>query len=222
MRPKNQEVGMIPGLIPQKDGSFALSVELPEARLSAEVLKVLSLLAAQGAIIHPTTAQKVMVLGLEEKQAKEAQAQLEAAGAKIRKSGKSLQPRTCVGLPFCKLALQETFPLARAIYEAFPAEDLPHKFKIGVSGCPACCSWANVLDLGFVGVRDGFKVYVGGKGGYRPKEGLLVGKVKGIEEALEVTRRTLSLFRERGQKKKRFALVAHQMSPDEIKEVLLG
>ena len=37
---------MIPGLIPQKDGSFALSIELPEARLNAEVLKVLGLLAA--------------------------------------------------------------------------------------------------------------------------------------------------------------------------------
>ncbi len=211
---------MVPGLIPQKDGSWALSIELPEGKIAASILRVLAELAEAGAFVHPTTAQKIMILGLNEEAAKKALEKLEAAGARIRKSGKSLQPRTCVGLPFCKLALQETFPLAQAIYEAFPAEDLPHKFKIGVSGCPACCSWANILDLGFVGVRDGFKVLVGGKGGYKPQEGLLVGKVKDIPQAIEVTRRALELFREKGAKKRRFATVVKKLPLEELQKIL--
>ncbi len=210
----------IPGLIPQKDGSWALSIELPEGKIGAEVLKVLASLAEGGAFIHPTTAQKIMVLGLKKEEALKALERLEKAGARIRKSGKSLQPRTCVGLPFCKLALQETFPLAQAIYEAFPREELPHKFKIGVSGCPACCSWANTLDLGFVGVRDGFKVYLGGKGGYKPRLGILVGKIGDLSEALEVTRRVLDLFKEKGAKKRRFAKIVENLPLEEIQQYL--
>ncbi len=211
---------MIPGLIPQKDGSFAISIELPEGKISASILRVLTKLAEEGAFVHPTTAQKIMILGLSENKARQALQALEACGARIRKSGRSLQPRTCVGLPYCKLALQETFPLAQAIYEAFPEEELPHKFKIGVSGCPACCSWANVLDLGFVGVRDGFKVYIGGKGGYRPKEGLFLTKVHTTEEALSLTRKILDLFKARGQKKKRFHTVISRMTPEELRKTL--
>ena len=198
---------MTPGLIPQKDGSYAISIELPGTKVSAAVLRALAELAQEWALVHPTTAQKIMVLGLAEEAAKQALERLEKAGALIRKSGRSLQPRTCVGLPFCKLALQETFALSEAIYEAFPSEELPHKLKIAVSGCPACCSWANILDLGFVGVKSGFKVYVGGKGGYQPHPGEYLTTIKGIEEALELTRTVLDFFREHGQKKKRLGSV---------------
>ncbi len=211
---------MVPGLIPQKDGSFAISIELPEGKISASVLKVLSRLAEEGAFVHPTTAQKIMILGLTEEKALKALKELEGAGAQIRKSGKSLQPRTCVGLPWCKLALQETFPLALAIYKAFPQEDLPHKFKIGVAGCPACCSWANILDLGFVGVRGGFKVYLGGKGGYKPTEGTYLTKVENIEEALNLVHRVLDFFKTHGQKKKRFATLISKMSPKDLAKAL--
>ncbi len=211
---------MIPGLIPQKDGSFAISIELPEGKISASILKALAQLAEEGAFVHPTTAQKIMVLGLDEEKAREALKLLEGAGACIRKSGKSLQPRTCVGLPWCKLALQETFPLALAIYESFPQEDLPHKFKIGVAGCPACCSWANVLDLGFVGVRGGFKVFIGGKGGYKPKEGIYLTKIKSVEEALSLTGRVLNLFKSQGEKKKRFYQLVSKMKLEELKTAL--
>ena len=198
---------MIPGLIPQKDGSWAISIELPGAQIQAQVLSVLANLAEKGAIIHPTTAQKIMILGLEEETAKHALSLLEEAGAMIRKSGKSLQPRTCVGLPYCKLALQETLRFSHALYEAFPAEDLPHKLKVGVSGCPACCSWANLLDLGFVGVRSGFKVYVGGKGGYKPTLGSYLTAVSSLEEAVSLMRGVLDFFKKYGQKKKRLGSI---------------
>ncbi len=211
---------MIPGLIPQKDGSYAISIELPGTIVPAGVLEVLAQLAAQGATVHPTTAQKIMVLGLAEEAAKEALERLEAAGAKIRKSGKSLQPRTCVGLPWCKIALKETFSLSRAIYEAFPAEELPHKLKVAVAGCPACCSWANVLDLGFVGAREGFKVYVGGKGGYQPVPGQFLTVVKNQEEALSLMRGVLSFFKERGQKKKRLGSLLEGEAFTELKRFL--
>jgi dissimilatory sulfite reductase (desulfoviridin) alpha/beta subunit len=194
---------MTPGLIAQKDGSYAISIELPETLISASVLKVLAELADQGAKIHPTTAQKILVLGLSEPLALRALEQLEGAGALIRKSGKSLQPRTCVGKPYCKIALKETFPLSKAIYQAFPAEDLPHKFKVAVSGCPACCSWANLIDLGFVGSQEGFKLYIGGKGGYRPQPGLYLTTVRDEEEALSFMKKILSFFRQKGQKKRR-------------------
>ncbi|NPB09496.1 MAG: hypothetical protein GXO17_04005 [Thermodesulfobacteria bacterium] len=211
---------MTPGLIPQKDGSFAISIELPGTVVAAQVLSVLAELAAQGAVVHPTTAQKIMVLGLSEEAAKAALEKLEAAGAMIRKSGKSLQPRTCVGLPYCKIALKETFSLSRAIYEAFPNEELPHKLKVAISGCPACCSWANMIDLGFVGAREGFKVYVGGKGGYQPKAGAYLTLVSGEDEAVSLMRGVLAFFKERGQKKKRLGALLEGEGLADLKKFL--
>ncbi|AEH44006.1 nitrite and sulphite reductase 4Fe-4S region [Thermodesulfatator indicus DSM 15286] len=211
---------MQPGLIPQKDGSVAISFELPQAQVSAEILQVLAELAREGAIIHPTTAQKIMILRLDEEKALDALKRLEKAGAFIRKAGKSLQPRTCVGLPFCKIALKETFPLSEAIWEAFPAEELPHKFKVAVAGCPACCCWANTVDLGFVGVREGYKILVGGKGGYKPKAATYLTTVSSKEEAISIMRGVLNFFKEKGEEKKRFAVLLEKEGIDSLKKYL--
>ncbi len=210
----------IPGAIPQTDGSYAVSVEFPQLTMAKDVLLVLAELAGEGLVVHPTTAQKVMVLGIEPAKVSQVIERLESAGAQLRKAATSFQPRTCVGAPFCKLALKETFPLAQRIYESFKGHPVPHKFKVAVSGCPACCSWANNIDLGFVAVRNGYKVYLGGKGGYKPRPGLLLGLVEGEDEALRVMDAVLKFFNEHGRPKRRFAWVVEKMGLEPLMATL--
>ncbi|WP_456433836.1 hypothetical protein [Thermosulfuriphilus sp.] len=212
----------IPGAVVQKDGSFAISVELPQLALKAEVLSLLADLAREGYLVHPTTAQKIMILGIPKDRVAGVIEALETAGAQVRKSGTSFQPRTCVGLPFCKLALKETFPLAEKIYYTFKGRPVPHKFKVAISGCPACCSWANNIDLGFVAVRDGFKIYIGGKGGYRPRPGVLLGKASGEKEALGAMEAVLEFFNRYGRPRKRLAWAVEKTGLDPLMKELQG
>ncbi len=57
----------------------------------------------------------------------------------------------------CQFGLIDTFSLSRKIHDLFYVgyhnETLPHKFKIGVGGCPNNCVKPDLNDLGIVGQR---------------------------------------------------------------------
>lgn len=210
----------IPGLVPQKDGSYAFTVECPESRLNPDVLEALAVVGRRyDAIMHPTMGQKIIILNLNVDDAIAAMKTLEKAGAAIRRSPVS-QPRICVGTPFCKYAFQDTFSLGKRLYEEFGKVKIPPKMKVAVSGCPACCSWANLMDVGFVAVKSGYKVYVGGHGGAVPTAGREIGKITTHDEVVEVVRLALELFTDQVKKKARFSLVIRNLGMEEVKKQL--
>jgi nitrite reductase (NADH) large subunit len=45
----------------------------------------------------------------------------------------------------------------------------PHKIKIAVSGCARECAEARSKDVGVIATENGWNLYVGGNGGYRPR-----------------------------------------------------
>ena len=57
----------------------------------------------------------------------------------------------------CQFGLIDTFALARKIHDRFYTGyrqvDLPHKFKIGVGGCPNNCVKPDLNDFGIMGQR---------------------------------------------------------------------
>ncbi len=185
------------GIAPQKDGSFAISIEIPNGVATPELLELASRIAKNYKVIaHITTAQKLMFLGFNATTAMEALALLDEAGASVRKARDLSQPRTCVGLPFCKLALQETFSIGNYLFNRLARKKIPPKLKVAIAGCPACCTWANMIDLGFVGVKSGYNVFVGGHGGARPKHGVELGKIVTFEQAGDVLERLADIFSE--------------------------
>jgi len=209
----------IPGLVPQKDGSFALSIECPTGCVAPDILAAVTNIAKENDVkIHLTTAQKIMLLGLDQESGKRAIELLEEAGASVRKTRDLSQARTCVGKPYCPLALQDTFDLSGYLYEELARHPVIPKLKVSVAGCPACCSWANLVDLGFVGIKSGFKVLIGGHGGYIPKAGHEIGKVSNKEEAAHVMRQLATLFSENFDKKARVDKLVEKLGIDAIKE----
>ena len=54
----------------------------------------------------------------------------------------------------------------------------PHKVKAGVSGCARECAEARGKDIGLIATEEGWNLYVGGNGGFRPRHAdLLVSDV---------------------------------------------
>jgi len=210
----------IPGAKELANGSWAISLELDQGVLGPSVLLILSKLAQEGVKIHPTTAQKILLLDIPKDKVEDYLARLEKAGALIRKVSPSFQPRICLGKPYCYLALGETFPLAQAIYHRFRGHPVPHKFKVAVAGCPACCSWANMVDLGFIAIKSGYKVAVGGKGGYHPQPGKILGRVSSTEEALLFMEAVLEFFNRFGRPRRRLATVIEEVGLGPLMEIL--
>lgn len=208
----------VPGAVLQKDGSFAITVECPKGILEPAILDALSRISRElGARIHPTIAQKMMILGLTEEQATRSMEILEEAGASVRKARDVSHPRVCVGRPFCKLAFQDTFALSEYLFTRMARAPIKPKLKVGISGCPACCTWANMMDIGFVGVRSGYKVFAGGHGGARPTPGQELFTIQDKEQAARILETSVAMFNEVVQKKARFELVIRKLGMDQVR-----
>ncbi len=62
---------------------------------------------------------------------------------------------SCQGSLLCTDGIEDSPSLAKALDKAYYGQwGLPHKFKMGVSGCPNACSKPQENDLGFVGVGE--------------------------------------------------------------------
>jgi len=211
-----------PGLIPQKNSTFAVTAECLNGIMDTSLLKALGEIAASPEVtVHITTAQKIMILGLDEAKGKEVIKKLDDAGAVVRKNRDIGTPRVCVGKPWCKFAAQDTFAMAEHIYDALAREPISPKLKVAISGCPACCSWANMMDLGFVGVTSGFKVMLGGHGGSNPVKGTGICTINSPEEAVEILRRLAALFNANVKIKMRVDRLVKKLGFDHVKNEIL-
>ncbi|MDR0610631.1 MAG: hypothetical protein LBG58_11010 [Planctomycetaceae bacterium] len=88
------------------------------------------------------------------------------------RSGKCV--RSIVACPgtYCKFGGIDTQRLAHDISRKFgKRKNLPHKFKIAVTGCRHCCAKPQENDLGVLGVGKNFAVFVGGMAGKTPRWG---------------------------------------------------
>lgn len=63
------------------------------------------------------------------------------------------------------IGTQYTTRLGIRLEKTFEYIDTPHKFKMGVSGCPRSCVESGVKDFGIISVENGFQIYIGGNGG---------------------------------------------------------
>ena len=72
----------------------------------------------------------------------------------------------------------------------------PHKFKMGVVGCPRNCAEATVKDLGLVGQDGSWQVVVGGAAGKSVRKADLLITVETTEQALEACDLFFQYYRE--------------------------
>ena len=194
----------------QHDGSYALTLEFASGMVSPSILEAINgIIKSEGARLHLTISQKLMILDLSEKAALRAREILKGTGAKFKFPKEVYQPRVCVGSRYCKLGLVDTLPFGDRIYERYSGLDIPYKIKIGVSGCRASCAHSTLADIGFIGRKSGYKIFVGGKSGGNPVIGQPLPETYGEEDALKVLGRVIALYCEHADLEKQFQRVSH-------------
>jgi anaerobic sulfite reductase subunit C len=137
----------------QKD-LFLVRLRTVGGDLTADELNVISRVSQKygRGEVHLTTRQAVEIPFVHVDDLEAAREELESNGIVLGVCG----PRgrgivACPGTAVCTSAIVETKDLAAALDSAYFRQPAPHKFKIGVSGCPNSCSKPIENDVGVMG-----------------------------------------------------------------------
>ncbi|OBS08875.1 nitrite reductase large subunit NirB [Acidihalobacter prosperus] len=184
----------------QKDGTYSVvpriwgGVTTPaELRAIAEVAE-----KYQVPTVKITGGQRIDLLGVKKGDLPAMWGDLSRAGfVSGHAYGKALRTvKTCVGSEWCRFGTQDSTGLGIQLEKLTWGTWTPHKFKIGVSGCPRNCAEATIKDLGVVCVDSGYELHVGGNGGVKVRATDFLCKVGSEAEVLEYAAAFVQYYRE--------------------------
>ncbi|MDR1058362.1 MAG: 4Fe-4S binding protein [Treponema sp.] len=137
----------------QKD-KFSMRLRVTGGQLSAEqIIKIGETARKYGrGYIHLTSRQGVEIPFISLRDIEAVKAELAAAGVSVGVCGPRVRTVTaCQGQAICPAGAIETTELARELDARYFGRELPHKFKIGITGCKNNCLKAEENDLGVKG-----------------------------------------------------------------------
>jgi len=217
------------GFLRQKqDGYFILRTRMKIGTFSAEQLSALSNVAHKYAkgFVHATIRQGIEIPFIKLEDIDRAEEELKKAHMEFGASGATLRTITiCPGNNWCKFGLVDTFKLVERIEKEINLKcnmDLPHKFKVAISGCPNTCTRAQVSEVGIHGEVDttsadkriGYRIYLGGCGGRTPRTGFRLDKIFTEDELLEVIKKVVAFFKNNAKPRQRFALLIEEFGKE--------
>jgi NAD(P)H-nitrite reductase large subunit len=212
------------GVILQRDKqTYAVAPHIPCGVVKPETLRKLADAAEKygAAALKITSAARIAIVGLKEEDVDKVWADLGMQpGAAVGLCVRSV--KACPGTTFCKRGIQDSLSLGLKLDEKYHGEELPAKFKMGVSGCANQCAETCIKDIGLVGLPKGWKVLVGGKGGGRPRLAQELAKDLGTEKALELVDKIIKYYKANGKPRRRLGALIDEMGFDSVKEAVLG
>lgn len=210
------------GAVLQRDQeTYAIAPHLTGGLVTPDQLRTIADVAEKygAAALKVTAAQRIAIVGLKEEDIDAAWADLGMKpGAAIGLCVRSV--KICPGTTFCKRGLNDSVAVGTKLDTIYHGQDLPNKLKIGVSGCPNSCSDSHTRDIGLIGTSKGWRVYVGGKGGRKPRLGDLL--VPLVEEAqlYELIQSIIAVYAEGGQKHERLGDYIDRVGLEHFKQQL--
>ncbi|AQT69475.1 Nitrite reductase [NAD(P)H] [Anaerohalosphaera lusitana] len=212
------------GAIIQRDKkTYAVAPHIPCGVVKPETLRKIADVAEKyGAqALKVTSAARIAIVGLDEKDVDAVWSELGmspgfAVGICVR------SVKACPGTTFCKKGMQDSLALGMKFDGKYHGMDLPGKFKIGVSGCPNQCAETCIKDVGLVGMKNGWKVLVGGNGGGRPRLARELAKDLSETEAMELVDRIIDYFKANARPHQRIGAMLDKMDFEEFAAAVKG
>lgn len=227
------------GIIPSKDPDlFTARIPLVNGVLTAERAEVLAEAARRfgnGKLVL-TVRMCVELQGIPYEKTAGLQEFLKEHGLAAGGTGNRVRPVVCCKGTVCTHGLIDTQGLAEEVHERFYKGwydvTLPHKFKIGIGGCPNNCVKPTLNDIGIMGARfpaeagkpeEGFRVFVGGLWGKKQRTGEELPGIFTKEEVLSLIERILTVWKEKGQSGERFGAYLDRTGTEAFtREILNG
>ncbi len=143
------------GFLPQRqDGWFSLRLKVLGGRLESEELALAARLAETygRGYVHLTVRQSLEIPFIKLEDIETVKRELAAGGLRSASLGPGLRTMTaCPGSAFCPNGLTAPQDMVEILDRELNGEGLPHKFKIGVTGCHNNCVKAEENDIGLRG-----------------------------------------------------------------------
>lgn len=212
----SQEKDLPAGVFLQRDGkTFAARITPPSGKLSARDLEKMAELvrAYEVPMVKLTSGQRIGFYGLSREKI---HALCDAMP--FRSGGHYVQ--ACPGTDWCKFAKQDAMGLAQILEEKYGAIPTPAKIKLGISGCTFSCAESRLRDIGFIGTPTGWRMFVGGNSGMKPRIGDELAKELSIQKALALCQKFLDLYCETAPAQNRTSRFVEKIGIQTIKEKL--
>lgn len=211
------------GAILQRDGkTYAVTTRIPAGIITPEQLETIAKVGRtyHVPVLKVTSGLRVLLAGIQPEDVSRVFADLGPL-AKPETSPCVKFVHACIGTDMCRYGKQDSIGLARTIEHQFKDQSFPAKIKIGVSGCPRCCSESHTRDIGIIGTTKGWMVFFGGNGGTRPRFGDLVAWDLTASEAVDCAQRLSEYYRSHANKHERTARFMERIGMETLKSELL-
>ncbi|MEJ7219998.1 nitrite reductase large subunit NirB [Staphylococcus gallinarum] len=207
----------------QNDGTFSVIPQMRGGVTDADQLIQLGTVAKkyQIPLVKVTGSQRIGLYGVKKELLPQIWDDLGMRSASAY-GKKTRSVKSCVGKSFCRFGIQDTTKLAIRLESTFEYIDTPHKFKMGVSGCPRSCAESGVKDFGVIGVENGFQIYIGGNGGTEVTVGQYLTTVETEDEVVKLCGALMQYYRETGIYAERTAPWLNRLGFDRVKDVILN
>nr|BFE65060.1 nitrite reductase large subunit NirB [Dactylosporangium thailandense] len=181
----------------QRNGTYSVVPRIPGGEITPEKLIVIGEVARDFKLYTKITGgQRIDLLGARVEQLPAIWGRLVAAGFESGHAyGKALRTvKSCVGSTWCRYGVQDSVALAIELELRYRGLRAPHKIKSAVSGCARECAEARGKDFGIIATDQGWNLYVGGNGGFRPRHADLLVSDLSTEELIRVVDRFLMFY----------------------------
>lgn len=208
------------GAVLQRDKeTYAIAPHLTAGLVTPEILRNIADVAEKynAAAIKVTGAQRITLVGLKEEDLDSAWDDLGMdPGAAIGLCVRSV--KICPGTTFCKRGLQDSVAVGSKLDAIYHGRSLPNKLKIGVSGCPHSCADSAFKDIGLIGGGKGWMLYVGGKGGAKPRIADRIALCVSEEKIYDLIEKIILVYNENATTKERLGDYIDRVSLETFKE----
>lgn len=210
------------GAVLQRDKeTYAIAPHLTGGLVTPDQLRTIADVAEKynAAALKVTGAQRIAIVGLKEDDIDSAWEDLGMKpGAAIGLCVRSI--KICPGTTFCKRGLQDSVDIGSKLDGLYHGRNLPNKLKIAVSGCPNSCADSHTRDIGLIGGGKGWIIYVGGKGGVRPRLGDKLVMNVSPENTLALVEKIIAVYDENAEGKERLGDYIDRVGLETFKEKL--
>ncbi|GAA4437051.1 nitrite reductase large subunit NirB [Phytohabitans houttuyneae] len=181
----------------QRDGTYSVVPRIPGGEITPDKLIVIGEVARDFNLYTKITGgQRIDLFGARVEQLPQIWRRLVDAGFESGHAyGKALRTvKSCVGSTWCRYGVQDSVGLAVALELRYRGLRAPHKIKSAVSGCARECAEARSKDFGIIATDNGWNLYVGGNGGFRPRHADLFASDLSTEELVRYVDRFLMFY----------------------------
>lgn len=209
-------------VLQRDDRTYAVTTRIPAGIVSPEQLERIAAIGRKHhvPILKITSGQRIVLAGLEPDDVSRVIADLgPLAKPETAPCVKFVQ--ACLGTDMCRYGKQDSIGLAKVIDDQFKDQSFPAKIKIGVSGCPRCCSESHTRDIGIIGTTRGWMVFFGGNGGTRPRFGDRIAWDLTASEAVDCAQRLSEYYRSHANQHERTARFIERIGLETLRSELL-